>query len=244
MDNSYPLVGKINIKKVSSWYTDANNKGAVLLTMPNIPKPLHELCPRNIMGEQGWKQYRLNCIKHAKYVCEICGKKLTYGAKSHELYTYSYLTGTAVFQRCVCLCSTCHDGIHSGHSITRFKRGEISKEHLLAIIENAFRIIWEYNCDHANQEPLRLYKSFSDCLKVPEIHDEVAALIKKYDIKFYKEDDRYAARWREWHLFYGNQSYSTRFKSYDSWDKALGLKSAMRSVRVLYSNNMAMEELK
>ena len=125
MDKSYPMVGEINIKKVSSWYTDTNNTGAVLLTMPNIPRPLHELCPRNIMGEKAWEQYRLDCIKHAKYVCEICGRKLTYGAQSHELYTYSYLTGTAVFQRCVCLFGTCHAGMHSGLSVTQFKNGEI-----------------------------------------------------------------------------------------------------------------------
>lgn len=236
MDKSYPMVGEINIKKVSSWYTDANNTGAVLLTMPNIPRPLHELCPRNIMGEKAWEQYRLNCINHAKYVCEICGKQLTYGAQSHELYTYSYLTGTAVFQRCVCLCGTCHAGIHSGRSVTRFKNGEISKERLLEIIENAFRIVWEYNYQHSNQEPLRLYKSFRDCLKVPEIHDEVAALIQKYDIKFYKEDDQYAARWREWHLIYENATYSTKFKKYRDWDKAMEAKRGAQPVRIMFAN--------
>ena len=238
MGDFYPMVGNIDIKKVSSWYADANNTGAMLLTMPNIPRPLHTLCPRSIIGNKAWRCYRKECIKRAKYVCEVCGKKLTYNARSHELYTYCYLTGTATFQRCVCLCNTCHAGIHSGHSITQFKHGEISKGRLLEIIENAFRIVWEYNCSHTNQEPLRLYKSFSDCLKVPEIHDEVAALIKKYDIKFYKEDSRYAARWCDWHLIYGNATYTTKFKKYEDWDKAMNIKREARPIQIIVNNQL------
>ena len=218
MGTNFNFANKANVVKINSWNISADKTGAILLTMPNIPRPLHQLNPRNLLGQDCWRVLRSDCLKKAKYTCEACGRKLTTrGAQTHELYSYSYITGTAIFQRCVCLCDYCHRSIHSGHTISDYKEGVITKEKLLSIIEHCFKTVSNYNSIHANQKPLRLYHSFLQCLNDPSLHDNIALLLEKYDIGFYREDTKHMAKWQEWELVYGNNSFKPIFKTRGDW---------------------------
>jgi len=189
------------IKKITKWEIPRDSTGALLLTMPNIPEPLYRLAPRNLYGEEAWKNIRQSCLKTARYKCEACGMQLwPREPQVHELYSYNYFEGIAIFQRCVCLCDTCHKGVHSGHTVSEYLRGNISKSRLLEIVENLFSIISDHNNSHKNIEPLRVYKSFMRCLNIPDLHNEFLALLEKYKIDFYAEDRRCMADQRTWQL--------------------------------------------
>ena len=237
MEKFASSTGAIRAKRVFSWYTNESTTGAKLLTMPNIPRPLSELNPRNMLGKDCWNKMRKECFKKARYKCEACGKILTSrGIQSHELYSYCYLTGTASFIRCVCLCEKCHKGIHSGHTVSEYKRGNISKNELLDIMEHVFKIIYEYNSSQLNQKTLLVYKSFLSCLHIPELQGETLALIKKYGIEFYCEDRNLTAHWSEWHLSFGGSVFPPIHKTKKSW-----LSNATRPVSIAYMSNRLMK---
>ena len=62
----------LDIIKVTKWECPSET-GIPLITMPNIPKPLHALPPRNVMGKTAWDRARKLCYFKADYKCEICG---------------------------------------------------------------------------------------------------------------------------------------------------------------------------
>lgn len=118
-------------KLVDKWVAPEEG-GAPIITMPNVPKPLHGPGhqPRTILGTTTWNHMRNRCYFEAGYKCEACGAKVKTefydnGAvkhqyhddgtipkrnlHAHELYTYDYNKGTARFERCVALCECCVD---------------------------------------------------------------------------------------------------------------------------------------
>ena len=217
---------EFDIRKVPCWVAPKpGDDGAKILTMPNVPHPLHGLAPRTIMGKTTWDHVRKKCYFDAGYKCEACGKILGPGeCQAHELYTYNYVAGTAKFERCVCLCKTCHvGGIHSGRALTMYKKGNpiMPKSKLLEGAENLFRVLHEYNMAHPNEEPLRAYATFVDYAKWPDLHDEMMELIEKYDIKFYSENPAFLAKWSDWKLTVGNKTYPTPYKDKAAWEIAM-----------------------
>lgn len=215
-----------DVTRVPCWVAPSRqDDGAKILTMPNVPQPLHGVNPRSIMGESTWNHVRKRCYYEAGYKCEACGRELGKGeCQAHELYTYNYVTGTARFERCVCLCRTCHvGGIHSGRALTMYKRGNpiMPKTKILEGAENLFRVLYEYNLSHPKDSPLRAYSTFIDYAKWPDLHDEMEALIKKYDVKFYGENPWLAAKWGDWKLIVGNKTYPTPYKDQAEWAAAM-----------------------
>ena len=215
-----------DLKHVPCWVAPKEN-GAKILTMPNIPQPLHGLAPRTILGKPTWDHMRKACYYNANYTCQACGKQLGRGeCHAHELYTYNYFSGDAKFERCVCLCELCHvRGIHSGRALTMYKKGNplMPKHRLLEGAENLFRILHEYNLAHPDEEPLRAYATFIDYAKWPPLQKEMLELIKKYDVKFYQEDIKHMAKWDKWSLRMGNKSFPTPYANQDEWAEAMAI---------------------
>ena len=73
--------------------------------------------------------------------------------------------------------------------ITMFKNGNplYPKSYVLKVAENCFSLVSKWNKEHPDEEPLRVYSTYLEYLKVPELADEMRALIKKYNITYYKE---------------------------------------------------------
>ena len=111
-------------KLVNRW-TAPEHGGAPLLTMPNIPHPMHNMAPRTILGAATWNHMRNRCYFESGYQCEICGEKVATefyenGAvkhqyhddgtlpkralHAHELYDIDYDKGTMTFVRAVAIC--------------------------------------------------------------------------------------------------------------------------------------------
>lgn len=220
--------GDYDVIVVDKWECPKDN-GVAILTMPNVPKPLHMRAPRTILGNKTWNSMRHYCYNQAHDHCEICGRDCSKEANgkriahAHELYSYDYAKQEAVFERCICLCGwPCHTGcIHTGRALTLYKQGNplFTKEKLLKAAEHCFTIISSFNGAHPEEEPLRVFAVWLDYAKLPELKDEMNALIDKYHIKFYTISEKWYKKkyWKNWRLKIGNKWHSTRFEDEDDW---------------------------
>lgn len=230
------------MKIIASWQApDAG--GAPLLTMPNVPLPLHKQCPRNIMSTNEWqaqeakkpREKRRNwqktcktCYETAGDVCEICGQKLSGKLhdiypmhQSHELYSYDYENYTATFERCVCLCRPCHMFIHSGRALTCYQKHEPlwDKQYMLSLAERGFALIQQWNHLHPDDEPLRVYETFNDWLEEPSLSLEMQELLAQYEIKMYSATNRtdWENAWGKWKLVFEGKEYPGLYTSKAQW---------------------------
>lgn len=224
---------RYDVVKVNQWVCPTGT-GVPLITMPNVPKPLHGLPPRVIMGKSTWDHVRKKCYYDAGYKCEICGDEPPKGQlHAHELYSYDYKNGTGKFERCIAICKKDHDFIHSGRLITMLKNKNVlyPREYVLSVVEKGFKLIHDYNCLHRNEKPLRVYSTFLEYLKVPSIHDDMIRLFDKYDIRFYQHPDK-GADWSDWKLLIGKREYPTPYANIDEWKEAMEEKSKQDTARM------------
>ena len=235
-------------KLVDKWVAPEEG-GSPILSMPNVPHPLHSLAPRTILGTTTWNHMRNRCYFEANYTCEACGAKVKTeyydnGAvhhqyhddgtiakrnlHAHELYSYDYNKGVARFERCVALCECCHVRfIHSGRMLTMYKQGDplTTADRVLEGLEHGFEQIKKYNNEHKGGEKLRVYYAVIDYVDDPVIGEKVWDLIDKYNIEFYMPDGEMYPRgvsvWDEWKLVIGNKEYDSPFHSQKEWEKAM-----------------------
>lgn len=218
------------MEKISSW-TAPEGGGAPLLTMPNVPHPLHGLAPRTIIGTTEWNKMRKACYEEHEDTCEICGQKLSGSRKSdlplhnaHEVYDYDYETYTATFVRPVCICPRCHNFIHSGRAITCYQNHTPlwTKEAMLDLAEHGFKLISEWNKQHPDDEPLKVFEAVESWLEEPSLEGELKALVKQYGIDFYyvPRTDR-KSDWKRWKLVYDGVEYYSPYKNQREWQRAM-----------------------
>lgn len=229
-------------KLVDKWVAPSDG-GAPIITMPNVPHPLHTLAPRTILGATTWNHMRNRCYYESGYQCEACGRKVKTEfyedgsvrhkyhddgeipkreLHAHELYTYDYNKGTAKFERCVALCERCHVRfIHSGRMLTMYKKEDplMPAEKVLDGIEAGFKQIYEWNKEHYGEEKLRACSVLIDYTDDDKIGDKVKELIDKYEIEFYMVNGD--AAWSDWKLSVGNKEYPTPFKDKKEWAEAM-----------------------
>ena len=235
-------------KLIDKWVAPEEG-GAPIITMPNVPHPLHTIAPRNILGNTTWNHMRNRCYFEAHYTCEACGAKVKTeyydnGAvhhqyhddgtiakrnlHAHELYTYDYDKGTAKFERCVALCERCHVRfIHSGRMLTMYKQGDplLTADRVLDGLEAGFKQIKKWNDEHYGEEKLRVYFAVIDYTEEPEIGDKVKELIDQYEIEFYMPNGDMMPKatpvWGFWKLIIGTKEYASPFDSQGEWEKAM-----------------------
>lgn len=111
-----------------------------ILTQPNIPKPLHGVAPRVVLGEAWWIQERALSRNRAKGHCEACGIADYLSGRAleaHETYETNYKTGVATYLETAMLCHKCHNFIHSGR-LQMIMGKEKTREEVKAILTHGF----------------------------------------------------------------------------------------------------------
>lgn len=117
-----------------------------LLLMPNVPKPLHGLAPRTVLGPVWWERIRLAAYRSVGFRCAACGIHKSEAEEhrwleAHEVYDIDYPRGTAVYVETVPLCHYCHNFIHDGRLLVLARTGQISREKYDAVMEHGRRVL-------------------------------------------------------------------------------------------------------
>ncbi|MFA5037013.1 MAG: hypothetical protein WC479_07540 [Candidatus Izemoplasmatales bacterium] len=172
-----------------------------LLLHSNIPKPLHEVNPRTIKGQEWWDKERRLTYEAQGDRCAACGthKSQAKGKKKwlecHEVYEIDYAAGRAIFVKLVALCPYCHSFIHNGRLQALFDKGEITTKEYFAVINHGKEILEKHNL--FNQWEHR--------------HDVLGKI----------------AEWEDWRLVFEGLEYPPKFKSYEEWLANFGYHAEM-----------------
>ena len=101
----------------------------------------------------------------------------------------------------------------------------MSKQALLEGAENAFTIISSYNKAHPDEPPMRAFETFLEYAKQPTLKMEMEALIKKYDMEFYRISEKSWKKkyWSDWKLIIDGIEYPTVYDTREDWEKAMNI---------------------
>jgi hypothetical protein len=118
-----------------------------ILLHPNVPKPLHGLAPRVILGEAWWNKERRKAYESTNFHCIACGihkfdTKMGW-LEGHEFYRINYRKGTVTYIRTVPLCTECHQYIHSGRLQMLVESGQMTKKEYEEIIKRGVKVLEE-----------------------------------------------------------------------------------------------------
>lgn len=162
-----------------------------ILLLPQIPKPLHGLNPRTILGQKWWDRTRMEAYRRQNYYCLACGvhksqAKYHQWLEAHEVYEYDYKRGIGRCVEIVALCNSCHSYIHQGLLQMKAERGEISAKQYRDILAHGDRVLEDVPPGHRNEMP---------------------------DSSQVQQD------WTKWHLVLHGHAYKSKFTSYEDWQR-------------------------
>ena len=184
-----------------------------ILAHPNIPKPLHGMNPRTLLGREWWDKHRQEAYAKYDYHCWACGvakrdAKYHQWLEGHEYYDFNYDTGELKLKEIVALCHSCHNFIHSGRLWIMFQKGEIPREKIEDILAYGFAVL----------KPTGI-KPFFGTILISELlagTDEAIEMRNAYrqGSGYDNGDD---LEWNEWHLNINGVKYYSQFKNEVEW---------------------------
>jgi hypothetical protein len=184
-----------------------------LLTHPNIPKPLHGVTPRDILGRKWWDEQRQLAYARYNYHCWAYGVHKSQAdyhkwLEGHENYEIDYERGIVTLKEIVALCHACHSFIHSGRLWVQYQRGEVSKAKIQHIYQRGFRLLKQHDLKPfwgtAFQWLLLTGRTEQEALKTV-VEKGLVPKIARF------------AEWQEWRLVLAGKEYRSRFKDEEEW---------------------------
>jgi len=176
-----------------------------ILTHPNIPKPLHGISPRTIMGDVWWDEKRKEVYASTDYHCIACSIHKTEAKKyqwleAHEYWKIDYKTGVCKIESIEPLCHYCHSFIHSGR-LKMIMGKEKSKNEVVEILEHGFKILDDNKL-----------KCFPFTLQLAR---ELGA--KTFKVKAYRININGTIKWKDWKLIFDSKEYYSNFFNMSQW---------------------------
>ena len=177
-----------------------------LLSMPNVPKPLHGISPRTIMGKDAWDAMRRDVYETTGHHCAACGvhksrAKCKKWMEAHEIYDIDYRSGTATMVEIVPLCHFCHAFIHSGLLRMQARKKEVSADHVRWVINHGVSVLR----DSKHQ------KIFAGTA-------ELAALVSvPIDGLIVSDTPSKMAEWGKWRMIWDGKQHKGKFRSFNDW---------------------------
>lgn len=132
--------------KLGDWTPPKWTLRPEILLCGNIPKPLHGVAPRVVLGDKWWEKTRQEAYRSTDYHCIACGvpKHLAKGSPhldAHEVYVIDYVAGRMTYLETVPVCPYCHQYIHSGRSLALLEQGILPHRTYAAIRWHGDRIL-------------------------------------------------------------------------------------------------------
>jgi len=176
----------------------------IILTHPNIPKPLHGLNPRTIKGQAWWDIERQKAYASTDYHCLACGvhkSNATYHQwlEAHEDYDIDYSAGTVAIKGIIPLCHSCHNFIHSGRMYILLQKGTFTMQKIVDILIHGFVILKENNLDCFAGT-----KGIANAIDILPMVDALPIPDKM-------------AKWQDWKLILEGKEYYSKFESQEAW---------------------------
>lgn len=176
-----------------------------ILMHPNIPKPLHEVNPRNIMGQVAWDKVRQEAYASTGYRCIACGvhKSEAKGhqwLEAHEFYDIDYAAGRVEIKKIIPLCHYCHNFIHSGR-LSMVLGKEKTEQEVVDILEHGFKVLSE------NDLPAFHF--------TVHLAHELGA--ETYGVEPAITPDGETPAWEDWRLVWRGVEYPPKYKTYQEW---------------------------
>ena len=118
-----------------------------LLAKPILHYSIFGVAPREIMGEESWKEIKKTVQARANHNCEICGRYVPHTSATndwlhtHEVYDVDHAHREYTFSRFIGICAECHYYIHQGYLFNLFTQGEISEEYLKEIVDKGDKLL-------------------------------------------------------------------------------------------------------
>lgn len=175
-----------------------------ILTHPNIPKPLHGVNPRLIMGKKKWDIVRQDVYRSSGYHCIACGvheseAKKKQQLEAHEYYNIDFSKGRVEIISIEPLCLYCHSFIHSGLLSISVNKWRTQQE-AVDILEHGFKIL--------SDNKLR---AFPSTLQVAKMLGATTYKVKSYKLTIPD------VKWEDWRLIWGGKEYPPKFATYKDW---------------------------
>lgn len=117
-----------------------------VLLQPQIPKPMHGLAPRTVLGDKWWTKEKDKACRSTDQHCIACGVYKYNAAyhpwlEAHEQYEISYVLGWMKYLSAIPLCYSCHNFIHCGRMNALLDKGEITLTKHNAIMDHGNRVL-------------------------------------------------------------------------------------------------------
>jgi len=179
-----------------------------ILSSPNIPKPLHGLNPRGIMGQEKWDVVRQEVYASTNYHCASCGvyklqAKKHQWLEAHEIYDIDYSKGIATLTEIVPLCHFCHNFIHSGRLRMMARSRRVSAQDVRDIMRHGVAV---------------LKSAKSPIFVGTQILCDLVSVDTKGLPKM--SEPKGIAPWGDWVMLWDGKQYRGKFKSMRDWQKA------------------------
>lgn len=181
-----------------------------LLLMPNVPKPLHGVAPRVILGQTWWNKTRKEAEARTGGYCLACSvyKKAAQGPRrleGHEVYKIDYQRGYAVYVETVAICHFCHCYIHDGRLAALLVKGEVTLQKFEAILEHGDRVLANAGLSKPRDWRIGMKRGQLVIVRKP------AALVSMK-----------IAEWSKWRMIINGKPYPPKFKTYQAWLRGHG----------------------
>jgi len=178
-----------------------------ILTHPNIPKPLHGISPRTIMGREWWDITRKATYAKYGYHCVACGvsktnAKMHQWLEAHEFWSIDYNTGICEIKSIEPLCHYCHNFIHSGR-LSEIIGKEKTEQDAVDVLEHGFKILSENNLE-----------CFRSTLYLAKNLNANTFGVKAYELSALADE---FVKWEDWKLLWNGNEYKSKFASYQDW---------------------------
>ena len=179
-----------------------------LLSAPNIPKPLHGLNPRTIMGQSAWDQERKKVYASTNYHCAACGVHKSNAKKhrwleAHEIFDINYRSGTATLIEIVPLCHFCHAFIHSGLTRVRARNKKILASEVWHIMD--------HGCEVLRRSGAGMFAGTAELCDLVSVDRSGVQIMPL---------PRCMADWGKWRMIWDGKEYRGKFKSMAQWQRS------------------------